>query len=277
MTTSITLPRLLGRGAAAGGMAGLLAGGFSYLLAEPLMDRAVRLEAARHAAEADEHTEEVFTRAQQHLGLVLASIIAGIAFGVLFAVVYAALHRRDLGGRPWERSLGLTGAALIGFWLLPYLRYPANPPGVGDPDTVGLRTASWLGAIAIGVAAVIVAWRVYAQLGRAAPPVRQAAGAGIVIAGLALLFLLPDNPDPIDVPAGLLWDFRMLSAATSVLLWVGLGVAFGVLGLRASAGTPRRPAGASATPDAPDAPDASDTPDASGSAPSSPSATSSPS
>ncbi len=234
MTTSSTLPRLLGRGAAGGGMAGLLAGGFSYLLAEPIMDRAVRLEEARHAAAGNEHTEEVFTRTEQHLGLIGASVAAGIALGVLFAVVYAALHRRDLDGRPWERSLGLAGAALIGVWLLPFLRYPANPPGVGDPDTVGLRTASWLGAIAISLAAVVVSWRVYAQLDRASPPVRQGAGAGVLIAGLAVLFLLPDNPDPVDVPALLLWDFRMLSAGSSVLLWAGLGVAFGALGLRAS-------------------------------------------
>jgi predicted cobalt transporter CbtA len=257
MTTTSTLPRLLGRGAVAGGAAGLLAGGFSYLLAEPLMDRAVRLESARHAAGAHEHTEEVFTRTQQHLGLVAASVTAGVALGVLFAVVYATLHRRDLDARPWERSLGLAGAALVGIWLLPFLRYPANPPGVGAEDTVGLRTAGWVGAIVIGAAAVIVAWRVYAQLDRTSRPVRQGAGAGVVIAGLAMLFLLPDNPDPIDVPAGLLWEFRILSAASSVLLWAGLGVAFGVLGLRAArppgAGRARRSAPATATGSAPPA------------------------
>jgi hypothetical protein len=253
MTASITPARLLGRGAAAGGIAGLLAGGFSFLLAEPIMDRAVRLETARQSAagHAHEQADEVFTRTQQHLGLVLASVAAGIALGVLFAAVYAALHRRDLDDRPWERSLALAGAALAGIWLLPFLRYPANPPGVGDPGTVGLRTASWLGAIAIGVAAVVVAWRVYAQLDRAAPPLRQAAAAGVVIAGLAALFLLPDDPDPVDVPAVLLWDFRLLSAATSVLLWAGIGVAFGCLGLRARSAGARRPAPSAAAPAGP--------------------------
>jgi len=39
------------------------------------------------------------------------------------------------------------------------------------------------------------------------------------------------------VPATLLWEFRMWSAGSSVLLWVGLGTAFGALGLRASAAT----------------------------------------
>ena len=236
MTTPNALPRLLGRGAAAGGIAGLLAGGFSYLLAEPIMDRAVRLEAARQSMPEHVHTEEVFTRTEQHLGLIAASVAAGVALGVLFAVVYAALHRRDLDDHPWERSLRLAGAALIGVWLLPFLRYPANPPGVGDENTVGLRTASWLGAMAIGIAAVVVAWRVYTQLDRASPPVRQGAAAGVVIAGLAALFLLPANPDPIDVPARLLWDFRLLSAAASVLLWAGLGIAFGLLGLRTGRG-----------------------------------------
>jgi hypothetical protein len=249
MTGPTTLPRLLGRGAAAGGIAGLLTGAFSYLLAEPVMDRAVRLEAARHAAEGHPHAEEMFTRTEQHLGLVLAAVATGVAIGVLFAVVYAALHRRDIDRRPWERSLGLAGAALTGIWLLPFLRYPANPPGVGDEASVGLRTASWLGAMAIGAAAVVVAWRLYAQLDRVSAPLRQGAAAGVVVAGLALLFLLPDNPDPVDVPAGLLWEFRMWSAGSSVLLWAGLGVAFGALGLRAPAAAPagRPPAAGSDT------------------------------
>jgi hypothetical protein len=41
----------LGRGALAGGAAGLVSGGFSWLLAEPVSDRAVRLEAATRGGE----------------------------------------------------------------------------------------------------------------------------------------------------------------------------------------------------------------------------------
>jgi len=40
---------------------------------------------------------------------------------------------------------------------------------------------------------------------------------------------LPANTDALDVPAGLLWQFRLLAFATSTLLWAGLAVIFGLL------------------------------------------------
>lgn len=90
-----SLLSLLGRGALAGGAAGVLSGGFSYLLAAPVLDRAVRLEAAREEASGASAAAEVFSRSTQHAGLLVATVVTGAALGVLFAVVYAILHRRD--------------------------------------------------------------------------------------------------------------------------------------------------------------------------------------
>jgi hypothetical protein len=68
------------------------------------------------------------------------------------------------------------------------------------------------------------------------PSVRQLAAAGAVVATLGAMFLLPGNPDPVPVPAPLLWDFRVLSMASHGLMWGALGVVFGTLGLRAARG-----------------------------------------
>ena len=231
-----SLLSLLGRGALAGGAAGVVSGGFSWLLAEPVLDRAVRLEAAREEAGGGAAAAEVFSRSTQHAGLLVAAVLTGAAIGVLFAVVYAILHRRDPAGAPWRRSLTLAGAGFTGVWLLPFLRYPANPPGVGDPGTIDTRVNAWLAAIGIGVIAVVLAWRVHgwlAERGRSAPQ-RQLAVTVIVLAALASLFVLPDNPDAVPAPATLVWDFRVLSAASMGLLWGGLAVGFGLLGLRAT-------------------------------------------
>jgi hypothetical protein len=228
-----TLLSVLGRGALAGAAAGVLSAGFGLLVAEPLIDRAVELEASHHAG----HGEvEVFTRDTQHLGLLVGMVATGVALGILYGLAYGLLHRDDPLADPWRRSLRLAGAALLGVWLLPFLRYPANPPGVGDPATAGLRTRVWLAAIAIGIVAVALAAAAVRRLAErgASEPLRHLAGAGIVVLGLASLFLLPDNPDPIDVPAQLLWDLRLLSAASMVLLWAGLGTGFGLLSLRAA-------------------------------------------
>ncbi len=235
-----SLLSLLGRGALAGGAAGLVSGGFSWLLAEPVLDKAVRLEAAREEASGGAAAAEVFSRSTQHTGLLVAAVLTGAALGVLFAVVYAVLHRRDPDGAPWRRALTLAGAGFTGVWLLPFLRYPANPPGVGDPGTIDTRVNTWLAAIAIGLIAVVLAWRVHgwlAEHGRPAP-LRQLAVTVIVLASLASLFALPDNPDAVTAPAALVWDFRVLSAASMGLLWGGLAVGFGLLGIRAArAGT----------------------------------------
>lgn len=132
----------------------------------------------------------------------------------------------------------LAGTGFTGVWLLPFLRYPANPPGVGDPGTIDTRVNAWLAAIGIGVIAVVLAWRIHgwlAERGRPAP-LRQLAVTAIVLAARASLFALPDNPDAVSAPATLVWDFRVLSAASMGLLWGGLAVGFGLLGLGAAHG-----------------------------------------
>ncbi|MFF1710703.1 CbtA family protein [Streptomyces sp. NPDC058268] len=226
---------LLGRGLVAGGTAGLAAGLFSLLLAEPLMDRAIRAEEKRSAGhEHTQHHEELFTRSTQHAGLVVTALVAGLAVGVLCAVAYALVHRSDPCAHPWPRALAFAGAAFLAVSLLPGLRYPANPPGVGDAGTVGDRQAMWLAAVAIGVLGMFLVRQVYVRLSERSDPVRQTAAALTTVAVLAVLFLLPDNPDPVPVDAVLLWDFRVLSVASHALLWAVFAAVFGGLGLRAA-------------------------------------------
>ena len=57
--------------------------------------------------------------------------------------------------------------------------------------------------------------------------------------------LLPPFPDPVDAPASLVWQFRMLSLGGQAVLYTVLGAVFGVLTERAEQPTTRR--GATAT------------------------------
>ncbi|MEV6523789.1 CbtA family protein [Longispora sp. NPDC051575] len=232
---------LLGRGLLAGGAAGVLAGGFARLIAEPIMDRAVDIESARSAA-AGEVGEEVFTRGEQHFGLMVAMLAVGLALGALFGLVYFLVHRSDLDTDVWGRSLRLATAGLVGVWLLPFLRYPANPPGVGNGDTVDGRTDAWLAATVMGLVAVAGALLLHSWLVSrgAATPVRHLVVAAVPVLALVLMFvILPNNPDAIEVPPKLLWDFRVLAAGTMVILWIGMGAVLGLTGLvRARATVP---------------------------------------
>ena len=231
------MPQLLGtlrRGALAGLLGGLLAGLFGFLLAEPLIDQAVRLEAARTHTPA---SGEVFSRSTQHVGLIAASTATGVALGALLGVLYAVLHRADPLADPWRRSLTLGAAAFFGLYLVPFVRYPANPPGVGDPDTLGSRTAAYLIAVVVGVVGAIVAGQTADLLRRRGTRAshRQLAVTAVLIGALAIPFAIPADQDPLAVPAGLLWTFRLLAVATAVVLWGGLTACFGLLGERAAA------------------------------------------
>jgi predicted cobalt transporter CbtA len=237
----VALLRHLRHGALAGAAAGAMTGGFGFALAEPVMDRAVTLENARAAVEdarlqaagqAVAHHAEVFSRSTQHLGFLVASLATGIAVGVLFGVAFAAVHPDARpAGDPWRAALRLAAVGFFALYLVPFLRYPANPPGVGDPDTIDLRTRAYLAALAIGVLGVLAAAKLARNLaGRGwTDPARQLAVGGVLLLTLAVPFALPANTDPLAVPAGLLWQFRLLAFASSMLLWAALGVVFGLL------------------------------------------------
>jgi predicted cobalt transporter CbtA len=232
--TMSPLLRFIGRGALAGAIAGLLSALVSFLLGEPSVRRAIALE---EAAAETEHAE-VFSRAAQQGALFLVSVITGLAVGILFGVVYALRHRRNPYVDSWRRAMQLAVAGLVGIALIPFVRYPANPPAVGDPGTVDDRTTFYLAAILMGLAAVVAADQLSRGLAERDVRVslRQLATAGVVAVGMAATWLLPDSTDSITVPAELIWNFRLASIATLVVLWLGLGAIFGLLGERAERG-----------------------------------------
>lgn len=200
------------------------------------MDHAVDLEAARAAARGDVGVE-TFTRDEQHFGFLLAAVVVGLAFGVLYGVTHRLLHRSDTVTDPWGKALRLGGAAFFALSLVPFLRYPSNPPGVGDPATIDTRSNLWLVTIVLGLAGVILAGLIARGLTErgTAPAYRQLAVTGVLLATVALTFVLPGNTDPIAAPVTLVWEFRLLSLASLALLWGGLAVLFGLLGQRAQA------------------------------------------
>lgn len=75
---------------------------------------------------------------------------------------------------------------------MPFVRNPANPPGVGDPGAIDARGS----ALAEGHVALL----------------RQLAVTVIVVAALASLFALADNLDAAIASATLVWGFRLLAA-----------------------------------------------------------------
>jgi len=231
----------MGRGAGAGAVGGLLSAAVAYTIGEPAVERAIAIEeAAVPAADGtgagvEEHAE-VFSRLAQQGGLVVTAVLAGVAIGLIFGLVYAVWHRADPAADPWRRAVRLALMGFVGLGAIPFLRYPANPPAVGDPATVDARTSAYLMALLVGLATVVAAWQVFARFAErgAALPVRRIAAAVVLVVGTAATWLLPTDTDVVDIPADLLWNFRVSSLVTIAALWLGLGAVFGLLGERAA-------------------------------------------
>lgn len=224
---------LLLRGVGAGAVAGLLAGLVGVLVVEAPIRAALAVERARPAEPGAGHGHgELFSRGTQVVGGVLAAVVVGVAFGALFATAYAGSRRWFAAKAPFVRAVSLSAAAFGAAALLPAVKYPANPPGVGDADTVEYRTVLYLGLIAAGLLVAFGASLLASRLARLSPPVRATAVASAVVAAVVVLLVaFPATPDavPSDLPGSVLWEFRLASLAETATLWLGLGVVFGLL------------------------------------------------
>ncbi|HEV2093568.1 MAG TPA: CbtA family protein [Rubrobacter sp.] len=224
----------LRRGLAAGLLAGLLAGLFAFFVGEPLLDRAIAFEEA--SAGHGHAEEEVFSRTTQKAGLFFATGLFGTTGGGFFGLVFAFFRGRLAAEGDLKRSFYLTAALFAGAFAIPFLKYPANPPSVGDPSTIGARTAAYFALVALSLLAVLAAWlaaRWMRERGVEAAKRRAVVGGGL-LAVVAVLFLaLPPGASAEGFPPGLLWGFRLSSFGTQLVFWAGLGALFGLLCERA--------------------------------------------
>ena len=204
---------------------------FQVLVTEKQIKVALALEAAK----ASEPADEMFSRGTQIVGGAAAAVLLGLFLGVVFAVVAAALWPRLPGRSVAARAGGLAATAFLGWTLIPALKYPPNPPGVGDADTIGQRTGAYVALLVVGLILLYLALELWQRL-----TVRRISGAprfasvafGVLAVVTVLYLVFPASPDPVDVPANLIWHFRLDVLAGNALLWLVLGVTFGFLGDR---------------------------------------------
>ena len=148
--------RLLKQGVLAGMAGGAALALVLRLIGEGPIGRAVALEGAGG--------DEMFGRGTQQLGGMVAAVLYGAALGAVFTVAYAAVRHRLRTTDDWRAAVALAAAGFAGVFLLPFLKYPANPPAVGDPDTIGRRTALYLLAVAWSLVATWGGWRAWRAL-----------------------------------------------------------------------------------------------------------------
>jgi predicted cobalt transporter CbtA len=241
---------LLTRGMLVGILAGILSFGFLKLVGEPAVDRAIAFEVgsdeakdmakdiakAHHAGMAmpkeDSEPELVSRSVQSGIGLFTGVTVYNTAFGGLFALVFAFAYRRMGDFDPRTTSVLLAVSGIVAVYIVPGLKYPANPPAVGDHETIGMRTGLYFAMIAISLAAMIASWmlrnRLVPKYGSWNAALIGAAAYLVVVAAVGLA--LPTvNEVPDAFPAVVLWQFRIASAGAQLVMWSTIGLGFGML------------------------------------------------
>ena len=245
---------LLMRGMLVGIVAAILSFGFLKIVGEPQVDRAIAFETAMDQAKAEakkveakakgmdmpasEDEPELVSRpVQAGVGLLTGVTVYNVAFGGLFALVFALCYGRMGDFSPRTASALLAISGIVAVYIVPNLKYPANPPSVGDPETITMRTELYFAMILISLAAMIAAWmvrnRLVSQYGEWNAALM--AGAGYLIVTIVVSLALPSvNEVPEGFPATVLWQFRMASLGAQAIMWATIGLVFGALTERAA-------------------------------------------
>ena len=239
---------LLLRGMLVGLLAGVLCFGFLKAFGEPQVDHAIafetQLDAAKDAADekagqpAEPPEPELVSRpTQAGIGLFTGVAVYSAAFGGLFALAFGFAYGRISATTPQAVAALLAGLGFVALYVVPNLKYPANPPSVGNPDTIGLRTALYFGMLVLSLLSMIGAASIRRQLLRRLGAWNATlVGAAIYLAAMAVVMeVLPAiNEVPAAFPAIVLWQFRIASLGGQALMWAVIGLGFGALTERAA-------------------------------------------
>jgi len=213
-----------------GCFAGTIYGALNLAIVEPYLDDATSIENQNLFTSGDEEDTPEFWveyyeyRSWQKGGQVLAGAILGTSIGALFGIVYA-LSKKSL---PSKNNIGktliLAGLMWFTLFVIPFLKYPANPPTVGDGETVFLRGILYLSFIAISGLMAVGFYQIFKRL-KSKSRILAFVGYGVLIS--IVFFIMPDNPDKISTSIELVNGFRAVAFFTSSVFWFTLALILG--------------------------------------------------
>jgi predicted cobalt transporter CbtA len=212
----------------AGAIAGTILGAINQVVVEPYVDHAVELE-MRNTAQSGQvinPAEFAAYRFWQKGGEIIAGTILGLSIGSLYGIVFAYTRGSISGTNNKKKALIVASIMWFVLFLMPALKYPPNPPAVGNPETIYYRQSLYVAFLAISGFSALGLTFLYRKMAssntkKAIIPSAYAA----IMAGAYLA--MPANPDPINAPIDLVIGFRITSAITISVFWALLGIIFG--------------------------------------------------
>ena len=213
-----------------GCFAGTIYGGLNLIIVEPYLDDAINIENQNLFKSGDEQDTSEFWleyyeyRSMQKGGQVLAGAIFGTSIGSLFGIVYA-LSKKSLPSKSnTGKTLILAGLMWFTLFVIPFLKYPANPSTVGDGETVVLRGILYLSFIAISGLMALGFYQIFKRF-KEKKKILAFIGYGVLIT--IVFFIMPENPDEMTAPIELINGFRAVAFLASTVFWFTLALILG--------------------------------------------------
>jgi predicted cobalt transporter CbtA len=216
-----------------GAIAGTLLGLINQVLVEPFIDKAIGIETQRNIAKGEviDSAQQSQYRVWQKGGEIIAASIYGTAIAALFGIVFVYARNMLPGSNSKNKALFLSAIMFFVLFFVPVLKYPANPPAVGDdPVTIYYREILYIGFIAVSGFSTLVLALWYKKIGN--NQTRKIVLTPVVIYAILMIgayLIFPPNPDKITIPVDLITNFRIASAFSIGVFWGLLGITFGLL------------------------------------------------
>ena len=252
--------QIIWRGLLAGAVAGVLAFVFARIFVEPQIDQAIgyedgvgaaheAMEAAAHAGHSHSHGDGGgFDRAvQMNIGMGLGVLLFSLAIAAIFAVVFAVAHGRVGNISARLLSVYIAGGMLLSLYIVPTLKYPASPPALSLDETIRQRTLLYLLLVVLSAALLVGAVYLGRQLVQrlGAWNATLTAACGYLVAVAVLMLVLPtieETPGPLrddagnivyeGFPADVLYEFRLYSLGTQIVMYTTIALVFGAMAAR---------------------------------------------
>jgi predicted cobalt transporter CbtA len=213
-----------------GVIAGVILAGVNYFVAEPFIDQAIGIEVDNSIASGEvvDFDELSSYRVWQKEGTFAADAFLGLTYGAILGIIYVISRKYLPSSSDRKKALILAAIMCLSLYIVPFIKYPANPPGVGDPETIGLRDSLYTsyqlasGLIALGISILMYKLQRISYIKYVIP---------VFYLGLvaSIYTIFPANPDEITAPMDLVNAFRAVTFGTMVMFYLVLGTIFGIM------------------------------------------------
>ncbi|CAI8049267.1 hypothetical protein GBAR_LOCUS27111 [Geodia barretti] len=137
------MERILPTALVMGVIIGLVVAAYMNIFNVPVIEWAIDLE-GKAAANGEEDESQLPLSALtglggQRVGMTLGLAVVGVLFGAVFSGLYHLMRWATPGWSPWAWG---AIAGFLGFWavsMYTQIKFPLNPPGVGDESTLLAR------------------------------------------------------------------------------------------------------------------------------------------